>query len=293
MVRTSHLTKLDIVRLYRNSYTIRDIRAALNSKGIKVTRQVIDYWVQQYRLGKFTDEITCPPKKKKEDYEDTNKSRSTSEYRRFYQVRPSLPKPKHPIKVHVWAGISKRGTTPILIFDGIMNGQFFTYNILRDTFLSYVRRKFPDQHRFHMDNDPKHRSKVSKDFMTSNGINLWDVWPSVREVYLGLQFNHASERETNSARSNQTMAVSSTTPFNLLYFQDDCGRKADFDKMAERLLFNKNIQTAAMKFGIEHESAAAAQLYSAAIEVKKRNQKIEDMTKMHENSTLSNQSSFQ
>ncbi|VDI65445.1 Hypothetical predicted protein [Mytilus galloprovincialis] len=167
MVRTSHLTKLDIVRLYRNSYTIRDIRAALNSKGYKVARQVIDYWVQQYRLGKFTDEITCPPKKKK-----TMKTLTRAD------VQPSLPKPKHPIKVHVWAGISKRGTTPILIFDGIMNGQFFTYNILRDTFLSYVRRKFPDQHRFHMDNDPKHRSKVSKDFMTSNGINLWDVWPS-------------------------------------------------------------------------------------------------------------------
>ncbi|VDI14864.1 Hypothetical predicted protein [Mytilus galloprovincialis] len=29
-----------------------------------------------------------------------------------------------------------------------------------------------------MDNDPKHRSKVSKDFMTANGINWWDVWPS-------------------------------------------------------------------------------------------------------------------
>ncbi|VDH89529.1 Hypothetical predicted protein [Mytilus galloprovincialis] len=39
-------------------------------------------------------------------------------YRRFDQVRPSLPKPKHPLKVHVWAGIRKKGATLILIFDG-------------------------------------------------------------------------------------------------------------------------------------------------------------------------------
>ncbi|VDI41056.1 Hypothetical predicted protein [Mytilus galloprovincialis] len=50
--------------------------------------------------------------------------------------------PKHPLKVHVWAGISKRCATPILIFDGIINGQFFTDHILRDTFLLYVRRNF-------------------------------------------------------------------------------------------------------------------------------------------------------
>ena len=29
-------------------------------------------------------------------------------------------RPKHPSKVHVWAGISKRGSTGICIFDGIM-----------------------------------------------------------------------------------------------------------------------------------------------------------------------------
>lgn len=30
------------------------------------------------------------------------------------------PTPKHPYKVHVWAGISKRGPTKIAIFSGIM-----------------------------------------------------------------------------------------------------------------------------------------------------------------------------
>ncbi|CAC5387029.1 unnamed protein product [Mytilus coruscus] len=47
-----------------NNFTTRDIRAALNSKGIKVTRQVIDYWVQQYRQGKLTDEMTSTSQRK-------------------------------------------------------------------------------------------------------------------------------------------------------------------------------------------------------------------------------------
>ena len=32
-----------------------------------------------------------------------------------------VAKPKHPQKVHVWAGISARGATSIVMFTGIMN----------------------------------------------------------------------------------------------------------------------------------------------------------------------------
>ena len=37
------------------------------------------------------------------------------------------PRPKHPIKLHVWAGISYRGTTKLCIFDGIMNAELYIY----------------------------------------------------------------------------------------------------------------------------------------------------------------------
>ena len=36
------------------------------------------------------------------------------------------PQPKHPTKVHVWAGKSKRGATGVCIFDGIMDAQIYT-----------------------------------------------------------------------------------------------------------------------------------------------------------------------
>ena len=71
------------------------------------------------------------------------------------------PKVKHPYKVHVWAGISKRGATPIVLFTGIMKSEFYVESILRDTLLPFVNQTFPDGYRFQQDNDPKHKSKHS------------------------------------------------------------------------------------------------------------------------------------
>ena len=51
-------------------------------------------------------------------------------------------KPKHPYKLHIWAGIYHRETCYILyvmLFDGIMRQNFFV-NILRDTLLPFAER---------------------------------------------------------------------------------------------------------------------------------------------------------
>ena len=39
-------------------------------------------------------------------------------FRKADQPPKLKPKPKHPIKVHVWAAISKRGATEVCIFEG-------------------------------------------------------------------------------------------------------------------------------------------------------------------------------
>lgn len=70
------------------------------------------------------------------------------------------PKVKHPYEVHVWAGISKRGATKIVIFTGIMKKEFYVESILKDTLLLFVAETFPDGYRFQQDNDPKHKSKL-------------------------------------------------------------------------------------------------------------------------------------
>ena len=88
------------------------------------------------------------------------------------------PRPKHPTKVHVWAGISKKGATGICIFEGIMNAELFC-QILRLTLLPFLEEKFPSpgSHRFMQDNDPKHCSRTAQRFYEEAGINWWRTPP--------------------------------------------------------------------------------------------------------------------
>ena len=89
---------------------------------------------------------------------------------------PPLPKPraKHPTKVHVWAGISKKGATQVCIFEGIMTAPLYV-DILEKTLQPLLQTKFslPATHRFMQDNDPKHTSRAAQDYFTRSGINWW------------------------------------------------------------------------------------------------------------------------
>ena len=75
------------------------------------------------------------------------------------------PRPKHPYKVHVWAGISLRGKSGICIFNGIMD-RFLYVDILKKTLLPFVEHQFSDGHRFMADNYPKHNSIVAREFFS-------------------------------------------------------------------------------------------------------------------------------
>ena len=56
-------------------------------------------------------------------------------------------RPKHPTKVHVWAGISKRGRTGVCSFDGIMKKELYT-EILGKTLVPFLQTTFHEGHKF-------------------------------------------------------------------------------------------------------------------------------------------------
>ena len=86
------------------------------------------------------------------------------------------PRPKHPVKVHVWAGISRKGPTSVAIFEGIMDAEFYI-SILQKHLLPFIRHKLPDGHKLMQDNDPKHTSRAAKGFFEKESINWWKTPP--------------------------------------------------------------------------------------------------------------------
>ena len=96
-------------------------------------------------------------------------------YRKSDEPTKRKPKPKHPLKVHVWAGISRHGATKICIFNGIMDADLFC-NILETTLVPFIRERLPD-HRFMQDNDPKHTSRRAQTFFEEHNINWWRTPP--------------------------------------------------------------------------------------------------------------------
>ena len=96
-------------------------------------------------------------------------------YRKIGEPAKKKPKPKHPFKVHVWAGISRNGATKICIFDGIMEAQLYC-SILESSLLPFLHDKLPD-HQFMQDNDLKHTSRRAKAFFEAKNINWWPTPP--------------------------------------------------------------------------------------------------------------------
>jgi len=58
----------------------------------------------------------------------------------------SIFRAKHPVKVHVWAGISRRGKTGVCIFEGTMDATLYI-KILEKTLIPFVESVYPNSHR--------------------------------------------------------------------------------------------------------------------------------------------------
>ena len=85
-------------------------------------------------------------------------------------------------KVHVWAGISKRGRTTIIIFEGILDSNGFIL-LLKKGLIPFINDYYPDWYRLYMDNDSKHNSFITKNFLERNFINRLNAPPNSPVCY--------------------------------------------------------------------------------------------------------------
>ena len=97
-------------------------------------------------------------------------------YRRKRQPRKLKPRPKHPLKVHVWGGISKRGATNLIIFSGTLIATKYT-KILDAGLLPFTQAVFSDGYRLQQDNDPKHCANYTKNYFAEKNVNWWPTPP--------------------------------------------------------------------------------------------------------------------
>lgn len=97
-------------------------------------------------------------------------------FRKKHQCRLLKPRAKHPVKIHVWGGISSRGATNIVMFSGIMDAPRYQ-QILEVGLVPFLNECFPDGHWVQQDNDPKHCSNHIDKFFAENGIVWWRTPP--------------------------------------------------------------------------------------------------------------------
>jgi len=95
---------------------------------------------------------------------------------RWYKdIRPVRRIPKDRTKIFAWGGFCFKGTTSLFCFQTIMTGNFYV-EILQNH-LPEARRLFRGRWVLQQDNDPKHTSRVAKEFLKENVPEVLD-WPS-------------------------------------------------------------------------------------------------------------------
>ena len=157
-------SRLELGWTYRGSAYCQLIRQVNKQKRLD--------WAQRYVTDDFSNVIWT---------DETSVQIETHKrfcYRKEGERPRPKPRPKHPTKVHVWAGISKKGATQVCIFEGTMAAQLYC-KILEKTLIPFIHAKFPSPaaHRFMQDNDPKHTSRAAQQFFATHDINWWRTPP--------------------------------------------------------------------------------------------------------------------
>lgn len=78
--------------------------------------------------------------------------------------------------VMVWGAMSMNGTGPIQRIEGTMD-QYVYVNLLENALLPFAKDRMPEDWVFQADNDPKHTSRLAKQFLVDHNVNVMK-WPA-------------------------------------------------------------------------------------------------------------------
>ena len=93
----------------------------------------------------------------------------------YKNARPIRPMPKDRSKIFAWSGFCVKGKTSLFCFRRIMDGKYYTE--ILEKHIPEIRSMLRDEWRLQQDNDPKHTSRVAREFLNSNVPEVMD-WPS-------------------------------------------------------------------------------------------------------------------
>jgi transposase len=95
---------------------------------------------------------------------------------RWYKgARPIRRIPKDRTKIFAWGGFCIKGKSSLFCFSEIMDAKFYVDILRRHT--PEIEQLLGDDWRFQQDNDPKHTSRVAKEFLEETMPEVLD-WPS-------------------------------------------------------------------------------------------------------------------
>ncbi len=98
---------------------------------------------------------------------------------RRWSLRPEdevHPIPKNRTKLMVWGAFSSKDTVGYYSFKEIMDSTFYI-NILKNHLLAGAKEQFGRRWTFQQDNDPKHKSKITMNWIKDN-VPILLEWPA-------------------------------------------------------------------------------------------------------------------
>ena len=79
-------------------------------------------------------------------------------------------------RIMIWGSFSANGVGPLKLIEGKLTGSVYR-DILEDVMLPFARGSMPSDFIFQHDNDPKHTSKIVKQWIKQENLEVM-IWPA-------------------------------------------------------------------------------------------------------------------